>query len=245
VPTVSLRFYAQLNDFLPYARRQRRFTHMLTAPASVKDTIEALGVPHPEVDLLIVNGEAADFARLLQDGDVVAVYPTFRSLDLAGIVRTGFPPPRPPRFALDAHLRKLASWLRLAGFDSVIVDDDAVLARVGAEEERVVLTRDVALLKRAIIRSGYWVRDTDPERQLGEVVQRFDLAAEMSPFTRCMECNGLLRDVEASAVVDRLAACTREEFTEFKECSGCGRVYWQGSHYARLRELLGRVVAFR
>jgi len=208
----------------------------------VKDTIESLGVPHPEVALLIVNGEPADFARVLKDGDDVAVYPTFTSIALAGVTTVAMHPRRPVRFALDGHLGKLASWLRLAGFDAIVLDDDATLAQRGAEEDRVVLTRDVALLKRAVIDHGYWVRNTDPEQQLAEVVERFDLACETKPFTRCMECNTPLRHVHAALVAERVPPCTRSENADFTECSGCGRVYWQGSHYERLRALLERAI---
>jgi len=237
---VSFRFYAQLNDFLPPIWRHGRFAYALRAPASVKDVIEALGVPHPEVDVITVNGEARDFTYRLRDGDHVCVYPLFRSLDLEGLSRVGSDPPRPVRFALDVHLRKLASLLRLAGFDAVLLTDDAEVAEVSATEERVALTRDVGLLKRSIIRHGYWVRHTDPELQLVEVLDRFNLAGQMHPFVRCMECNTLLTAVDADAIAERLPAGTRECCTQFHLCPGCGRIYWQGSHYDRLLRLLER-----
>jgi uncharacterized protein with PIN domain len=241
---VSFRFYARLNDFLPFARRGRRFGHVLRNVSSVKDAIEALGVPHPEVDVILINGAAADFSVQLRDGDDVSVYPAFRSLDVSGVRRAGADPPPAPGFAVDAHLGKLASLLRLAGFDAVIVDDDAALANTAAREDRVVLTRDVALLKRSIIRYGYWVRNTDPERQLAEVLERFDLMERMEPFARCLRCNTRLEEVEAAAVADRLLPCTRAEFHDFRRCPGCNRIYWPGSHYDALRAVLERAKAF-
>jgi uncharacterized protein with PIN domain len=243
VTEVWLRFYAQLNDFLPAVYRRARFRHALRAPASVKDVIESLGVPHPEVDVITVNGEASDFTCKLRDGDRVSVYPVFRSLDLEGLSRVGSDPPAPVRFALDIHLRKLASLLRLAGFDAVLLTEDAEVADVSAGEERVALTRDVGLLKRSIIRHGRWIRHTDPELQLVEVLDRFDLAHEMRPFIRCMECNTLLTAVDADAIAERLPPGTRECFTQFQRCPGCDRIYWQGSHYDRLVQLLERVRA--
>ena len=178
--------------------------------------------------------------KIRTEGDHVCVYPLFRSLDLEGLSRVGSDPPRPVRFALDVHLRKLASLLRLAGFDAVLLTDDAEVAEVSATEERVALTRDVGLLKRSIIRHGYWVRHTDPELQLVEVLDRFNLAGQMHPFVRCMECNTLLTAVDADAIAERLPAGTRECCTQFHLCPGCGRIYWQGSHYDRLLRLLER-----
>jgi uncharacterized protein with PIN domain len=237
---VTARFYAQLNDFLPRARRGIRFVHHLVAPASVKDVIESLGVPHVEVVLFLINGAPAAFSALVDDEDDVAVFPVFRALTLDPSLRVGTVPPPPIRFALDTHLGRLASLLRLAGFDAVMRQDDDALADVGARESRVVLTRDVALLKRRIIAFGYWVRHTDPEWQLAELLDRFDLVDRLAPFTRCTECNTPLVDADAAAVADRLLPCTRAEHDTFRECPGCRRVYWKGSHFPHLQAILER-----
>jgi len=240
VSGVTFRFYSQLNDFLPVTRRGRRFAHVLRAPASVKDTIESLGVPHPEVDLILVNGTAQDFTYRLQEGDDVSVFPAFTSIDLAGLRRTGEDPPQPVRFALDVHLGKLASLLRLAGFDAVIAGADADIAKTAARDRRIVLTRDVGLLKRNTVRHGYWVRQTAPEPQLAELLGRFGLVSRMAPFTRCTRCNATLIPADVEAVTDRLPPRTRASYQKFHQCPGCGRVYWQGSHYERLEKLLAR-----
>ena len=236
----TFRFYGPLNDFLPSERRGRRFTHVLRGPASVKDAIEALGIPHPEVDVILVNGAAEDFAYRVRDGDEVSAYPAFRAIDIAGLRRAGSDSPRPVRFAVDAHLGKLASFLRLAGFDSVIVKDDVDLANAAARDARVALTRDVGLLKRNVVRHGYWVRHTDPEAQLAEVLERFDLAGHMEPFSRCGRCNVPVVPVDVEAVADRLPPRTKACIREFHRCPQCERIYWQGSHYDRLRRLLER-----
>lgn len=145
------------------------------------------------------------------------------------------------QFALDVHLGKLASLLRLAGFDAVVLADDAEVAMAAAREGRVALTRDVSLLKRNIVRHGYWVRQTDPESQLVEVLERFDLVNRMEPFTRCVRCNALVVPVDAGAVVERLLPQTRAGFRQFHRCPGCDRIYWRGSHYDQLSRLLERV----
>ena len=237
---VTFRFYGRLNDFLPLRLRQRRFTHVMPGPASVKDTIEALGVPHPEADVVLVNGKGEDFAYRLADGDDVAVYPVFRSIDVAGLPRVGVDPPQPVRFVLDAHLRKLASLLRLCGFDAMLVADDADVANVSAHDGRVALTRDVGVLKRSVVQYGYWVRQTDPELQLAEVLERFDLADRMEPFSRCLRCNAPVAAVDAGTISDRLLPRTRMSFQDFRHCPGCGRIYWRGSHYGRLAALIQR-----
>jgi len=237
---VRFRFYGQLNDFLPRQWRHGRFAHALRGPASVKDAIESLGVPHPEVDVIVVNGQPTEFTYRMRDGDDVAVYPAFHRVDVTGLRRVGSDPPQPVRFALDVHLRKLAALLRLAGFDALLLTEDSEVAEVSAADRRVALTRDVGLLKRSIIQHGYWIRQRDPELQFVEVLERFDLTDRMHPFVRCMECNTLLVPVDADAVVDRLPAATRECFSQFHCCPGCDRIYWQGSHCEQLVRVLER-----
>jgi uncharacterized protein with PIN domain len=238
---MTFRFYAQLNDFLPPSRRGRRFEHRLTTPASVKDTIEAVGVPHPEVDLILVNGDAADFARRVEGDDDVAVFPRFRSIALDAMLRAGSDPPMPPRFALDQHLGKLASLLRLTGIDAELRHDDPELAALSATTGRVLLTRDVGLLKRATVRHGYWVRSTDPITQAEEVFERFDLSGATAPFSRCLRCNTPLVEASRDAVASRVPPRAASHFTRFTECSGCGRVYWEGTHFPKLQAIVDRV----
>jgi uncharacterized protein with PIN domain len=238
---VTVRFYAQLNDFLPARERQRRIVHRVAAPVSVKDAVEGLGVPHPEIDVILVDGQSVDFAHRLNDGDDVSVYPRFRSVDPAGLRRAGSDPPRPVRFAVDAHLGRLASLLRLSGFDTLLLVDDEEIARTAAREGRVVLTRDLALLKRGSVVHGRWVRHTDPPRQLEEVAERFDLVGDMEPFVRCLRCNTRLVATAAAAVADRLPPRVRTSFSEFRRCPGCDRIYWQGSHYDRLASIVFRL----
>ena len=140
------------------------------------------------------------------------------------------------RFIADVHLGRLASYLRLAGFDTAYEPpwDDALLARRSADERRILLTRDRALLERSIVTQGYFVESTEPRMQLVELVNHFDLRPAMRPFTRCARCNTLLRSVDKAAVLDRLLPRTKQQHDEFLECPRCRNVYWRGSHYARL-----------
>ncbi|HWP29028.1 MAG TPA: Mut7-C RNAse domain-containing protein [Chloroflexota bacterium] len=244
MPSIAVRFYAELSDFLPPDRRQVTFSHSVPGRASVKDVIEALGVPHTEVDLVLANGESVDFSYQVQDGDRISVYPVFESLDITPLVRVRPQPLREPRFVLDTHLGKLAKYLRLLGFDTLYRNDyaDPALAYLARHEQRILLTRDRGLLKHNLVTHGYLVRETDPARQVVEVLRRFDLYRAVAPFCRCLRCNGRLEPVPKAAVVDRLEPKTRQYYDEFSTCQECGRLYWKGSHYQRMLGFIARVV---
>ena len=235
-----LRFYAELKDFLTAERCSGIATHSFDVPGSVKDVIEGRGVPHTEVDLILVNGEPVDFSYRVADGDRISVYPVFEAFDLSPVVRVRPQPLRHVHFVLDVHLGRLAGYLRLLGFDTVWSNEwsDHELVGISTGQRRRLLTRDVGLLKHGSITHGYFVRATEPRRQLTEVVRRFHLADEIIPFTRCMECNGSLEPAEKADVADRLPPATGRQFDEYRTCSSCERIYWRGSHYRRLNEIV-------
>jgi uncharacterized protein len=238
--TVSVRVYGPLNDFLPVARRQTTMVCAVDSLGSIKDLIETIGVPHPEIDLLIVDGQPVDFTYRVCDGDRIAAYPAFHALDLGQEVRLQPSMQTAPRFVADVHLGRLTAYLRLAGFDTAYHTDysDRAIVAASASEDRTVLTRDVGLLKHRLVRRGYFVRQTEPGRQLVEVTRRFDLVPRALPFTRCLQCNAILEQVSKPHVDHALLPRTREYFDEFSRCPGCSRIYWQGSHYARMKRLL-------
>jgi uncharacterized protein with PIN domain/sulfur carrier protein ThiS len=237
----DFRFYAQLNDFLPLDRRQATFTHEFEGNPSVKDTIEALGIPHPEVDVIVVNGAMVDFSYQMRNGDRVSVYPLFMRIavsDFGGLVQ--WPHTEEICFVLDIHLGRLAAYLRMLGYDSLYRNDydDETLARISSTEQRVLLTRDVGLLKRSIVTYGYYVRSTRPRRQLAEVVKRFRLLDTITPFHRCLDCNGLLDPVRKEEILNRLPPRTQQYFEEFHICQDCDKIYWKGSHYDHMERLI-------
>jgi uncharacterized protein with PIN domain len=241
--TVELRFYEELSDFLPPQRRGRSFTYPLTRRTSVKDLIEALGVPHTEVDLILAGGESVGFDHPVQAGERIAVYPLFESLDIADLTQVR-PTPlragRPPCFVCDVHLGTLARYLRLAGFDTVWRNDlhDAELADISAREQRVLLTRDRGLLQRRIVTHGVFIRADEPRQQFAQVFRRLDLRALVQPFGRCPRCNGPLHPVAKAAIAHRLEPKTRRYYDHFWQCGGCGQIYWKGSHYDPICRLL-------
>jgi uncharacterized protein len=244
MPQACFRFYAELNDFLPPARRGGTFVHTFEESASINDRIEAQGVPHTEVDLILVNGESVDFSYLVRDGDRISVYPVFESIDITPLVRVRPHPLRETRFVLDTHLGRLAAYLRMAGFDALYRNDyrDEELARISSSEGRILLTRDRGLLKRSAVTHGCCLRATDPRRQLTEVLRRFDLFGAVAPLQRCLRCNGVLEPVRKEAILERLEPRTREYYEEFHVCPACDRIYWKGSHHERMRGFIERVL---
>jgi len=243
--TASFRFYAELNDFLPTARRQTDIEHRFRGRPAVKDAVESLGVPHTEVDLILINGSEAEFGTRLGDGDRVSVYPVFEALDIGPVVRLRPRALREPRFLLDVHLGRLARSLRLLGLDADYANsyDDVELTDRAFKLGRILLTRDRGLLKRAAITRGYCVRQTDSRQQILEILARFDLIGLIEPFSRCMACNGVLQHVTKAEVADSLPARVRELQDSFTRCDGCGRVYWQGTNYEQLRGFVEAIKA--
>jgi len=241
----TFRFYEELNDFLAPARRKQAFSVPCAEAATTKHMIEALGVPHTEVELILVNGESADFGRILQDGDRVAVYPRFEAMDVTPLLRVRDYPLREPRFVADAHLGGLARMLRMLGFDTLYDNhfhDDTIVA-ICEQDGRIVLTRDRELLKRRAVTHGCYVHALKPETQLKEIVERLDLARSARPFTLCLHCNVPLRPVDKASVVDRLPARVRMHYDRCSICGMCGRVYWEGSHWLHMRQMLDGVLS--
>lgn len=238
--SVDFRFHGELNDFLPLKQRVVIFTHFFKERASIKDMIESLGVPHTEVEAISVNGEGVDFSYIVEDKDIIDVYPVSLANPQAHTVSLRAPVLSVPTFVLDVHLGKLAASLRMLGFDTLYRNDydDEELAEISAFQERILLTRDKGLLMRSLVTYGYYVRETNPERQIVEVLQRFDLSLKALPFGRCIKCNGLLESVDKESIVDQLPERTRGEIDEFHRCSVCNQIYWQGSHAKRMQQFV-------
>lgn len=234
--TVSLRFYEELNDFLPEKKRKAEFTVPFSGRQTVKDLIESQGIPHTEIDLILVNSRSVPFEYLVSDRDRISVYPEFELLDIGYVTRLRPEPLRDPAFVLDVHLGKLAGMLRIAGFDSLYRNDfsDEEIARIARKEKRIVLTRDVGLLKRNAVERGYWLRSVIPAEQCREVVRKLDLKERIRPFHRCSSCNGIIKPVAKKLIEDRLLPNTKKFYDEFFRCSDCLKLYWRGSHHKKL-----------
>ncbi|MCD2450606.1 Mut7-C ubiquitin/RNAse domain-containing protein [Methylicorpusculum oleiharenae] len=234
----EFRFYGTLNDFLPQSQRKQTMQYRFKGHPGVKDPIEVFGVPHTEVDLITVNGEAEGFDYQLQANDRVAVYPAFKSLDISPLLKLREKIFTHPRFVLDVNLGKLAKLLRLLGFDCLYRNDylDKDVANIAVNEQRIILTRDRRLLFIKQITHGYWVRAVDVLTQADEVLTRFDLHDCITPFVRCLVCNGLLNPVAKNAIIGKLKPKTRLYYEEFHRCHDCGRIYWKGSHIEHMTQ---------
>ena len=239
----DFRFYAELNDFLTAPHRFETQVFSFTGTPSVKDAVEAQQVPHTEVDLILVDGESVGFNYRLQGGERVAVYPVFEGLDINPINRLRPASLRQPRFIADVHLGRLARYLRMLGIDVLYrtdYDDDVIVA-VSLAEHRTILTRDLGILKTGRVTHGYWVRNTRPMNQLDEVITALQLENNLRPFSRCTLCNEAIIAVSADSVWQQLQDDTRRYYKAFYQCTGCGQVYWKGSHCTRLVERLSLV----
>ncbi|WP_091912746.1 Mut7-C RNAse domain-containing protein [Chitinasiproducens palmae] len=235
-PCVQFRFHGELNRFIAPARRGRWSSYRSVGTASLKHAIEALGVPHTEVGVVHVDGTPCQLDARLSDGARLDVHPVAAHAGDDDSARL-------PRFIADAHLGALAEWLRLAGFDTLydnFYQDDAI-AELAMRESRIVLTRDRELLKRRAIARGAYVHAQRPELQLREVMARFALAQRAQPFRLCLRCNVPLRSLSVEEAGPRVPPRVRERCTRFTTCPACNRVFWEGSHWRRMRALMDDV----
>ncbi|MEY2440171.1 MAG: uncharacterized protein QOI34_1556 [Verrucomicrobiota bacterium] len=239
-----LTFHGDLGFFLKGGVERRQVTRVvriLKEPTSIKDVIEACGVPHPEVDCILVDRTPVNFGYVLRKNSSIAVYPVMftdddqrhNPLQQRGV----------QCFVADGHLGKLASNLRLLGFDVVYDNqaDDPRLLEIMERDERALLTRDRLLLMHAIVRDGYCPRSHDPTEQTIEVIRRFALSDRADPFSRCLQCNAPLMDIDKAAIIDQLQPLTRLYYDQFRRCSGCGKIYWRGSHFSKLEKFLSQL----
>jgi uncharacterized protein len=229
--TAYFLFFGRLRDFLRRDHRAQSIPLHFRGQQSIKHLAESLGVPHPEIGRVQVNGQEETLSAITQDGDRVEIHP----------IPNG--PPVEPRFLLDNHLGRLAAYLRFLGFDCLYQTDydDAELAAIIQRDERILLSRDRRLLMRKVVAYGYCPRSLDSREQLTEVIQRFDLTKSITPFHRCVRCNHSLEPVSKEAVLNRLEPLTKQYFDEFHICPACRQIYWKGSHYERMLKLIEQV----
>jgi uncharacterized protein len=239
----TFRFYEELNDFLSADKKKVAFVHAFDGNPSIKNVIEAIGVPHVEVDLILVNSKPVDFNYRLTDNDIVSVYPVFESLDISQVSPLREKPLRETKFILDVHLGKLAKYLRMCGFDTKYQNDydDREIIRISGAEYRIILTRDIGLLKVKSVTHGYFIRDQKPKAQLTEVLEHFDLYQAMDPFSRCIKCNGRLVKVEKEKIIQQLEPLTIQYFKTFFRCTDCQRIFWEGSHFEHIKSFIDTI----
>jgi uncharacterized protein len=239
----TFRFYEELNDFLPKEKKRVEFVHSFNGTPSIKDIIEAIGVPHVEIDLILVNSESVDFHYLLKDNDFVSVYPVFETLEISNVTHLREKPLRETKFILDVHLGKLARYLRMLGFDTTYQNDndDQTIIRISFDENRIILTRDRGILKVKTVSHAYYIRNHNPKDQLTEVLNHFDLYQAIDPFNRCIKCNGKLERVEKEEIIELLEPLTKKYFNKFFRCNSCKTIFWEGSHFDHMKSFINTV----
>jgi uncharacterized protein len=240
---VLIRFYGELNDLISPDYRQSDFEHCFNGQPSIKDLVESTGVPHTEIELILVNGRSVDFSCQITGGEQISVYPAFSLFDMTAVTKVRLPLSE-VRFVLDDHLGKLTSYLRMIGSDAVNLRDLPLGRRAAAESfrDRILLTCDKNLLKQKKVAYGYYIRNRDPEKQLIEVMNRFNLINALNPFGRCMICNDLLTPVSKDVISSRLPQLVQESvLEEFYQCPGCGRLYWKGTHYEHMDQFISEI----
>jgi len=229
--TAYFLFFGRLNDFLHQDLKDQTILLDFRGMQSIKHLAESLGVPHPEIGQVHVNGEEKALNTIAEDGDKVEIHPITNGCLIE------------PRFLLDGHLGRLTSYLRMLGFDCMYHNDydDAQLTAILEQDERILLSRDRRLLMCKVVAHGYCPRSLDPTEQLREVILRFDLSNRIIPFHRCLRCNQPLEPVSKEAVLERLEPLTRKYFDEFHICPACKQIYWKGSHYDRMQLLIDQI----
>jgi uncharacterized protein with PIN domain/sulfur carrier protein ThiS len=243
IKNAEFRFYEELNDFLRKERRKVSFGYSFTGRTSVKDLIESLGVPHTEVDLIIVSGNSVNFDYIVESGDRISVYPVFESIDITDVQHLRNKPLRKPRFIVDVHLGSLAKYLRMLGIDVLYKNNysNNEIIDISLKENRAILTKDRELLKNNKITHGCWIRNAGTQEQVKEVILRFDLKNSIYEFLRCLDCNDILVSIEKERVQGRIPPKVKLHHNEFWYCQNCDKVYWKGTHYEKMSKFIDQL----
>ncbi|MCS5422541.1 MULTISPECIES: Mut7-C RNAse domain-containing protein [Psychrilyobacter] len=232
---INIKFYDSLNKLLKKDKRGKKLSLELKLRQSVKDLIEAQGIPHTEVGMIIIDGKKEEFSFILKDGQEIEVYPAFNHVEepkFQNLINY------PKKFILDVHLGRLAKYLRIFGIDTLYQNyySDKEIVETALKEGRVILTRDRGILKRRVVRYGYLIKSNDSKEQLREIFLNFHLLPEIKPFLRCISCNGILERVSKGEIMEELEPLTRKYYNEFLRCTMCKKIYWKGGHMERMEE---------
>ena len=230
--TITIALSEGLRELLRHGLIDDPIEYRLQRRASIKDIVESLGIPHTEIGAIRVDGRETDFGFITEPGQRIRVNEIKPPFDVTRPSKLRPAPLPAVRFIVDVNVGRLAALLRLTGFDTAYGNrlDDRHIAALAHDDNRVVLTKDRALLKRSKIVFGRLVRAVRPEDQLTETLQFFGLAGPYNLFSRCLRCNRKLTPVAKAAILHRLEPKTKKYFTSFKTCPDCNRIYWRGSH---------------
>ena len=244
MPKITFRFYEELNDFLPKNRRKADFETMYKGKRSIKDMIESLGVPHTEVDLILVDGKSVDFNYILQDKDRVSVYPVFESLNITNVTHLRKTPLRRNKFIADINLGNIVKYMRVLGLD---VYYDSLLSshkiiELSNKEKRIILTKSKKLLMFKDVSRGIFIRPGTTTEQIRRIIDYLDIYSIIIPFSRCLRCNTLLNSVPKEQIIDRIPPKTKKFCSEFFQCQSCDKIYWKGTHYIEMEKFVRQIL---
>jgi hypothetical protein len=244
MPKGTFRLYEELNDFLPYHRRKTEFEVPFKGKRSVKDIIEALGVPHTEIDLILVNGKSVDFKYIIRDGDRISVYPVFESFNIKDVTRLRKIPLRRNKFIADTSLEDIVKYMRVLGFD--VFYDPLLTSReiieISNAENRIILTRSRKLLKFKEVTHGIFIRPGTIPKQIKRIIDCLDIKDNIKPFSICLHCNIPLKSIQKEKILDRIPPKTREFCDEYVQCPSCGKIYWKGTHFKNMKKVVRQIL---
>ncbi len=236
----TLVFRAALNEFLAFDKSNGCIDYPLKRRASIKDIIESLGPPHTEVARIQNEREEVDFSYRPCPGEVLWIEPHVPPVDPLQGSRLSPEPLDSLRFVVDVNVGKTAMLLRCLGFDTAYhwTWRDREIVDLAQAEGRIVLSKDIGLLKRKNVHFGRFVRAATPEAQLREVLSFYGLGPPFALLSRCLRCNVLLNRVDKQDIVHRLEPKTKKYFHSFSMCPECRRIYWAGSHQTAILKRL-------
>ena len=244
MPKGTFRFYEELNDFLPKHRRKTDFEAKFKGKRSIKDMIEALGVPHTEIDLILVNGNSVDFNYILQDEDRVSVYPVFESLNITDVTLLRKIPLRRNKFIADINLGDIVKYMRVLGLD--LYYDPLLSTReiieISKRENRVILTKSRKLLKFKDVSHGIFICPGTTTEQIRRIIDYLDIKDNIKPFSRCLGCNTRLDIVLKEKILDRIPPKTKEFCNEYVQCQSCDKIYWKGTHFINMQKVVRQIL---
>ncbi|MGB2929226.1 MAG: Mut7-C RNAse domain-containing protein [Desulfobacterales bacterium] len=244
MPKGTFRFYEELNDFLPKHRRKTDFEAKFKGKRSIKDMIEALGVPHTEIDLILVNGNSVDFNYILQDEDRVSVYPVFESLNITDVTLLRKIPLRRNKFIADINLGDIVKYMRVLGLDlyyNPLLSTREII-EISKRENRVILTKSRKLLKFKDVSHGIFIRPGTTTEQIRRIIYYLDIKDKIKPFSRCLRCNTLLDIVLKEKILDRIPSKTKEFCDEYVQCQSCDKIYWKGTHFINMKKAVRQIL---
>jgi len=244
MPKAIFRFYEELNDFLPVHRQKTDFEIDFIGKRSIKDMIEALGIPHTEVDLILINGKSVDFNYILNAEDRVSVYPVFESLNIENVTHLRKIPLRSTKFIANVNLGDITNYLRLLGLD--VYHDPSLssqeIIKISKNENRIILTKSRKLLKFKEVTHGIFIRPGKTEEQVKRIIDSLDIKNQIKPFSRCLRCNNLLEKIPKENILDRIPPRAKEFYNEYTHCTSCDRIYWKGTHYIKMQNVIDQIL---